>query len=500
MPLSSLAASIAAVGIIAPAPVLPSPARQIVENSIAAMGGRENLLALHRLTLDLRVVSKRIDDSERAEGPYWINVLDGREWRDEDGGRYRAEFTDASAQWTVSTARVDDGRILADGTLWQGKWQWGAKLSLGDRAAFSPERLLLTAATASDLKVLPEAKLWRTPQSVVGFTWHGMPVRLFIDQNLHLPSRLEVVRGNPLERVDTMLGDATYATDFSFYRPEGRILYPRQWTTSRDGHELTTTIVTRFEANAGADADFSIPVGAATDPTTLAMPFADRPIPVPQGNDPLVADKPGVWMIAGSWNVLVVQQSDGLVVIECPQSGGYSQKIMALLAARFPGVPVKALITTTDSLWHIAGVRPYVAAGVPIYALGLNLPSLRALIDNPRRLDPDDLSAHPHAALLRPVSGRTVIGDGVNRIVLYPIAGRADERMLMAYFPALNLLYGSSNDVSAELRRPTFNAFEIVARVRALNLSVADYVAMHTSLMPWTEFETIVSERPIISE
>jgi hypothetical protein len=42
-----------------------------------------------------------------------------------------------------------------------------------------------------------------------------------------------------------------------------------------------------------------------------------------------------------------------------------------------------------------------------------------------------------------PVSAKTVIGKGENRIELYPVGGPYGERMLMAYFPDAKLLYGA---------------------------------------------------------
>jgi hypothetical protein len=150
-------------------------------------------------------------------------------------------------------------------------------------------------------------------------------------------------------------------------------------------------------------------------------------------------------------------------------------------------------------LWHIAGVRAYVACGIPIYALDLNVPRLDRLIANPRRFDPDALARKPRAAVYRRVSQRTVIGDGDTRIELYPVRGHGDERMLMAFLPGRGLLYGSSNDIGAGTTQPTFNAFELVDRVEALRIPVTDYIAIHTAKMPWSRFRSLVRSQPVLS-
>jgi hypothetical protein len=67
------------------------------------------------------------------------------------------------------------------------------------------------------------------------------------------------------------------------------------------------------------------------------------------------------------------------------------------------------------------------------------------------------------AANLHPVSGKTVVGTGSNRMELYPIHGETSERQMMVYFPQHKLLYGSdpfqqcSNKSNAShLRIPPF--------------------------------------------
>jgi hypothetical protein len=242
-----------------------------------------------------------------------------------------------------------------------------------------------------------------------------------------------------------------------------------------------------------------VPADANVDLQQAAVfNFADIAIPKPKSGDPLQPLGENVWEIAGAWNVQVVKQSDGLVVIECPQSGAYSDRVIALLSERFPGVRIKAVVSTTDSLWHIAGVRPYVARGIPIYVLDHNAGRTARFIARPHTLMPDDLSKSPRAPELRGVTERTVIGEGVSRIELYPIRGHGDARMMMVFMPGLRLLYGSSNDTGAGGTAATFNAFELVSRVDGLQLPVKDYIAIHTEKISWADFRTVVAEKPVL--
>jgi hypothetical protein len=477
-------------------------ATEVIEASMNAMGGRSHLSGLHGLKLGLRTVAYRIDDSEREDGAPWLNIDVATEWRDEDAGRSRVENDDASAQWVVAKmVKIDDGHALASAVYRNGSWRWSAQPSFGERLALSPEHILFTAAAASDLKLEPEDKVNGEPQDVVSFTWKGFPTRLYLDKTLHLPTRIEQKRASPLDRPSVMLGDVVWRTDFQFYKPEvGGLVYPHQWNLYRDGKQYATTVVLKLEENPAAPASgYSVPADANLDlKESGSFLFADLPIPTPKSGDPLQPLGDNVWEIAGAWNVLVVKQSDGLVVIESPQSGAYSDRVIALLTERFSGVRIKALVSTTDSLWHVAGVRPYVAQGTPIYVLDQNAARLTDFIARPHTMMPDALAKSPRAPELRLVTDRTVIGDGPSRIELYPIRGHGDARMMMAFLPALRLLYGSSNDAGSGGTASTFNSFELVSRVDGLHLPVKDYVAIHTEKMPWMNFHAIVIEKPVI--
>jgi hypothetical protein len=295
-----------------------------------------------------------------------------------------------------------------------------------------------------------------------------------------------------------MLGDIEWREDYLFYKrtPDGLVM-PYQRSVYRNGHPYQTTVVTALEENAPAPAGAYTPQLDAKARPGIA--WGSAPID-PKSMEEVDRD---VWMIKGAWNVLIVRQPDGLLVIEAPESPAYSAQVLALLARRFSGSHVKALISTTDSLWHIAGVRTYVARAIPIYALDANVGRLQEAIAASRSEEPDELARHPARPHLLPVTGPTSIGRGRTRVEIYPLRGHGDERMMMVYLPALRLLYGSSNDINLQQRpKPlaTFNAFELVTRVAALRLPVEHYVAIHTDRIAWsTVREATLTRLPLSS-
>jgi hypothetical protein len=165
---------------------------------------------------------------------------------------------------------------------------------------------------------------------------------------------------------------------------------------------------------------------------------------VPLGNarEPATELAPGLVFIPGSRNITLVRQEDGIVILEAPISSGYPAQVIAEARHRFLGLPPKAVITTSDSWPHLAGVRQYVADGIPIYALDLNEPIPERVIEDPRRSKPDSLSRSRR----KPVAPGAWEGDtrhGPNRLEIYPLRGETSERQMMVYFPEHHLLYGS---------------------------------------------------------
>ena len=98
---------------------------------------------------------------------------------------------------------------------------------------------------------------------------------------------------------------------------------------------------------------------------------------------------------------------------------------------------------TSDPWAHIGGLREAIALGIPIYVNARSIPFLTSVAKTPHTILPDSLARSRRAPKFVPISAKTVIGAGENRVELYPVGGAYAERMLMAYFPGHKLLYGA---------------------------------------------------------
>ena len=363
--------------------------------------------------------------------------------------------------------------------------------------ALSPERVLLTALTSGDLHSEGDTTLQGVQHHVVGFNWQSEAVRIFINANTSLPTAIETVRAYTYDSFWGVWGDVRTRTYLSFWTLEpGGIHYPRQWDTERNGQSYKSFAISDLAFNPVIPADsFAVPANVrqafvSRKPTTIE----ERPLGRP--DRPALELAPNVVLIPGSWNVALVRQPDGVVVIEATISSGYSAKVIEEVQRRFPGAPIKAVISTSDSWPHIGGVREYIARGVPVYALDLNRPILERLVTAPHRIAPDLLARSPRKQNFRIVAQKTIVGAGANRLELYPIRTETGERMLMVYLPEHKLLYGSDLVQGAQ---PDGSFFmpqylsELMNAVKREGLSINILFAMHTGPTAWDKITAAVA-------
>src|SRR5262249_7906423 len=163
---------------------------------------------------------------------------------------------------------------------------------------------------------------------------------------------------------------------------------------------------------------------------------------------------------------------------------------------RFPGLPIKAVISTSDAFPHFAGVREYASHGIPLYILDVNQPIIKRLLGAPFRSFPDALAKKPRRADLRLVSQKEVIGKGENRLELYPVRSESGERMLMVYAPQRRLLYAS--DLVQPKPDGTFfmpqYLSELAEAAAREKLEVEKVFAMHSGVLGWSEIDQAIQK------
>ena len=337
----------------------------VLRAGLSAQGGEARLRALRTLRVEIIGYRNLLEQSERPQGPYIPELLTGSEIHDQQHGRFREETTDAVYPNGEGSEGATAVTVVADGIAMRGA---GASATPGDglqvriaaeRLALSPERLMITALDAPDLRLEPPVEMQGLGQDVVSFRLDGAPVRLFLNRFTHLPTAFDY--SGPWARTGffAYTGDATRRTYLSLWTlTDQGVRLPLQSDIVVNGLPDRTLVVSKLAVDAALPQDaFAIPpaVKAAFRPGPPARTLETIPLGSPAA--PAQELAPGVVFIPGLWNVTLVRQDDGVVVLDAPISSGYSAQVLAEAARRFPGLRVKAVVSTSDAWPHIAGLR-----------------------------------------------------------------------------------------------------------------------------------------------
>jgi hypothetical protein len=462
--------------------------------AIAAMGGSERLQGVHGLSLETVQHVALVEQSYRQE-PFITAYVRTKEKIDFSGGRLLVQ---AHQTWPES----DPGQFESDATLVVGpagavyrgeKEDSPAARSDVEDARYQfdlePVRVLLTALHAPDLHFMAAERVRSTLHPVLAFTWHGHLVRVMVNPFNFLPDAVEFV--SVFYDHWYQWGDVRQRIYFDNWQLLHGLVYPTNQVVERNGIVWESVQVVALDVNPLIDeADFK------TNPTVAAQARDSKGWEKPFKPQETLALADGVTLYAGSWNATVVKLDDGLILLESPISGTYTAGLIDKMKAENPGLPIQAVLSTSDSWPHVGGVRQAVAMGLPVYILDLNRPLLDRLIGAPRKQQPDLLARVARPPVWRTVAGKVELGHGKNRLELYPLRGAATERQYMVYFPEQRLLYASDTLVlqqDGSLYAPELMR-EVVAAVKRENLAVTTVYAMHQRPVPWARVTELVSK------
>ncbi len=304
-------------------------------------------------------------------------------------------------------------------------------------------------------------------QQVISFADStGTRVLLYFDEATHLLTKSEVLREHAIA------GDSSAEGIYQDYRPVGPLQLPFHYIDRVAG-------VPTEEMRASSIAlDESLPDGRFRPPQEqdVVLMAKDPSEPVVQrlGEN--------LYMIRGPYNIVFAAFRDHVVVFEAPLSSRYSETCLKLIGATIPDKPIRYLVATHFHYDHVAGVRPYVAEGIPI----LTTPDAKAVIEqvvsSRRTMYPDALSRTPQEPKIEVLTGPKVLDDGSNRVELYDF-GPTDHitQMLVAYFPKERLLFQADvwDPVSLELVIAGPDTVNMAKKIEELGLQVERIIPVH---------------------
>jgi hypothetical protein len=354
--------------------------------------------------------------------------------------------------------------------------------SLSDlRVGLFPSSALLYAQKAKAIKFEGETSLIGLAHRVVSFDWRGLPVKLYLRKVDSAPSAVQATL--PLPFPWSPWGDVTVTTKWAAWQVfTGGVKLPTQFTTEINGYtiaeETWTTTAVKYEKG-----ELPPPSPRPQAPDMFAGAVARyRPVEV----------KPGITIFQGPFNTTVVELSDQTVVIEPVLSSTFAGAFIDSLKGK---KPVKTVIPTDDAWPHFGGIRTFAARGAELVVLNHNRPIVNRILQAHFTTAPDELAKNPRSPKIREVDKKLSLGQGPNRMEIYPIGGQGSERMMMIYFPEHELLYASDllQKQGAGFFYPAYPK-ELVDAVNREKLRVQTVIGEHLLPIPYSTVTNFVKE------
>jgi hypothetical protein len=467
---------------------------ECIELALRAMGGRDRLLQLSAVHLQTIGHTLLVEQSYRQD-PFVTAYERDDMTLDLTNGRLRR---DAKITWPESDAGHSESEITLivgpEGGVYRNK-DGDSPCRVGDLHAarqllsLGPARLLLTASTAADLHYESVELVRGTRHAVVAFTWNQIPVRVLLNPFNQLPDAVETTQ--VFQDMWYFWGDVRQRIYFDNWKFAQGIIFPTNLVEERNGIVWSSAQALDVQFDGPTDDEMYAMDSVAAKGSVKSHAW-DRPF----SPEKATALAPGIDLFPGSWNSTIVKQPDGLVILEAPISEFYTKAIIEEARKRYPGSPIKAILSTSDSWPHIGGVRFAVSQAIPVYILDLNRPLLDRIVRAPHNLDSDELSRtkQTRGPLWKIVSGRVELGSGENRMELYPLHGASTERQYMVYFPGYRLLYASDTlafHSDGTLYDPEL-MHEVAQAVARENLQVNTVFAMHQGPTPWDKVMALI--------
>jgi len=407
-----------------------SKAKAVVDRSVAAYGGTEELNAIANVSLRIagesvhRNQSRRPGDFDRTEYTAEILLdLKNSRSRQVQKGHYPGGFN-----WNNGVV-VDAGNRTGFDLIRMTSNPPGAFTPANFKATtrWLPQLVLLNVLErAQSLRYLGKADYDKRPHEVVDYvTNDGARLTLYIDQATGLLSKFETLVTDPFS------GDSLFETRFTGQRKVGKYIIPARRVNALNGDITNDFGIADVAFNTELTPErFKLPEGlrAVTFPT---------PAPVTKHADKIYTTS------AGGYNVLFVDFNDHIFVMETPGNDRVSLQAIEQIKKTIPNKPIKYVAVTHHHDDHAGGIRTYMAEGATLIVAPGEEAFFKKVSAVRFSADPDTLTRNPREPKFEPLqNGKRVLTDGTMTVEIYDIGkGPHTEEMLVAYFPEQKFIY-----------------------------------------------------------
>jgi glyoxylase-like metal-dependent hydrolase (beta-lactamase superfamily II) len=292
---------------------------------------------------------------------------------------------------------------------------------------------------------------------------------------------------NLVERVETwvgdnIMGDMHVVATYSGWKDFGGVMAPSRIVQTRGGWPFFEVDVTAARANP-ADLASLVPP-PATGTGGAPGPAAALTVTSETLGDGLYRLTTG----PGSYDSLVVEFRDHIMILEAGQSEARSLAYVAEARKLVPNKPIRYVMNTHPHSDHTGGLPAMVAEGATIITQRNNAPFFERALNTPRSLLNDLLARRPRKARIEAVAEKRVFSDGTRTVELYHVSPVPHSNgLLVAFIPREKVLFQGDFSLPAPGQPANDHVRALVPVLERLNLDFDRYINVHTSAAPQTK-------------
>ncbi len=493
--------------------ILAACAQSPLEKTVAGLGGKEALQSMTALAIEATGTRWRIDefyspgDVDQDGTPFTMQLH-----YDIAGDKLRLDYTRDRSSGEQEMSLILDGQLgVAEGQ--NAQYEPPATEAItSDRwaAARKEQRLLNPHLILRKVLADPTRATEGGEQVLDGIKHHVLvvddevaPIRFYVNASTGYISKAETVENEPLRR-DVRI-EVVYE---NWATVKGGLSFPSRVRLSLDGERIHEEVRSSIEVNQALDpALFDFPAEVQPEFDSELAEWGARNHQLYQmweatgfpytGRGTTIEAReiaPRVHYVRGSsHHSLVIEQEEGIVVAEAPLHEHRSEAVIKWIRATFPGKPITHVIATHHHGDHSAGLRTYVAEGVPIVVHEAAKAFYENIFQAPSTIVPDPLALNPVAATIEtvPADGPFTIPDAAVPVYVYPFENSHAEDLVFIYVPNGGVVFVADvynpNHVTAGE-----GVNELADAIVANNLNVSMIVGVHGETIAYDDFRALL--------